>query len=132
MATNLDVITDAMRKANIINERETPSAAQGENGLTLLNDLLADWEEDGIELGFYPQTGLSDTIPIEDKFLRGVKYNLARSVAADYGADLPQETVRIADLTLDRLAKATTEVVSTDFNHMPMGSSTGWYNIETD
>lgn len=131
MATNLDVITEAMQKANIINEKETPSGTQGEKGLTLLNDLMADWEEDGIELGFYPQTSLSGTIPVDDRHLRGVKYNLARAMAADYGIDLPSETVRIAELTFDRLAKSTTETFTTDFSHMP-GGARGGYDINTD
>lgn len=121
MATNLDVITDALRLANVINERETPSSTKGETGLTLLNDMMSDWEQDGIELGYFPQTLLSDTIPIEDANLRGVKYNLARVVAGYYAFDLPFETARIAELTFARLEKATTEVVETDFGHMPLG-----------
>ena len=130
MATNLDVITDALRLANIINETETPSAAQGASGMTLLNDLMSDWEEDGIELGYYPQTSQAGTIPIADKHLRGTKYNLARGVAAAYGVDLPGETVRIAELTFARLAKSTTETFTTDFSHMPMGGR-GRFNINT-
>ena len=128
MATNLDVITEAFRKSGIINPRETPGASKGADGLELLNDMMSDWEDDGIELGYYPQTSLSGTIPIEDKHLRGVKYNLSRAIAADYGVDLPAETVRIAELTLARLEKATTEEFSTDFSHMPLGRSNG-FNI---
>lgn len=131
MATNLDIITEAMRKANILNEKETPSAPQGENGLDLLNDMMSDWEEDGIELGWYPQTSLAGTAPVENQHLRGIKYNLARSMAADYGVDLPMETVRVAELTFDRLAKSTTEDFTTDFSHMPSGAS-GGYNVNTD
>ncbi len=128
MATNLDVITDALRKANIINVRQTPSGTQGANGLTLLNDMMSDWQEDGIELGFFPQTSLSATIPVEDKHLRGIKANLARAEAADHGIELSSEAVRIAELTHARLAKSTTEEFSTDFSHMP-GGSRGRYNI---
>ena len=130
MATNLDVITDALRKANIINVRETPSDIQGANGLTLLNDMMADWQEDGIELGFFPQTSLSATIPVENKHLRGIKANLARAEAADHGIELSSEAVRIAELTYDRLAKSTTETFSTDFSHIPRGRR-GRFNITT-
>ena len=132
MATNLDVITTAMRLANIINERETPSGAQGETGLDLLNDMMSDWEADGIELGYYPQTLTSATIPIEDEHLRGAKYGLARDVAAHYGVDLPLETMRIAELTYARLSKQTTEEFTTDFSHMPMGGNSDWYDINTE
>lgn len=130
MATNLDVITEAFQKANITNERQVLTATQSAGGLTLMNDMFSDWEEDGIELGYFPQTVLSATIPVEDNKLRGVKYNLARAVAGDYGVDLPSEALRIASLTFARLEKATTEEFSTDFSHMPSGRR-GTFNITT-
>lgn len=123
MATNLDVITTAYRLANIINEREVLNATKSATGLELLNDMMSDWEQDGIELGYFPQTSLAGTIPIEDDDLRGVKYNLARGVAGFNGVDTPPETMRIAELTMARLEKATTEEVSTDFSHMPISGN---------
>lgn len=121
MSTNLDIITDAYRKANIINDRQVPTATQGAQGLTLLNDMMSDWEEDGIELGYFPQTLLADTIPTETKHDRGIKYNLARGIAGDNGTPVPAETLRIAELTFARLEKSTTEVIETDFSHIPLG-----------
>jgi len=132
MATNLDVITTALRLANVINERETPSAVQGQTGLELLNDLMSDWLEDGIELGYYPQTLTSATIPVDDEYLRGIKYNLSRDIAAHYGVDLPPETVRIAELTYQRLSKQTMEDFTTDFSHMPYGSGRGIYDVNVE
>lgn len=131
MATNLDVITAAYQLANIINEREILSATRSVSGLTLMNDMFSDWEEDGIELGYYPQTSLAGTIPIEDNKLRGVKYNLARGIAGFNGVDTPPETMRIAELTFARLEKGTTEVVETDFSHMPTGGYYG-YDVTTE
>ena len=130
MATNLDVITGAFRKANITNHRETLSPAQSTAGLELLNDMMSDWEADGIELGYFPQTSLASVIPVQDEFLRGIKYNLARAVAGDNGADVSAEVGRIASLTLDRLAKATTEEFTTDFSHMPTGRN-GFFDVTT-
>lgn len=132
MATNLDVITDALRAANIINEREVPSATQGSRGLTLLNNMMSDWHDGGLELGYYPQTSQSATIPVDDKYLRGITANLARAVAADYNIPLNAEAVRIAELTYERLAKSTAEEVNTDFNHMPLGRGQSRYDIDTD
>lgn len=130
MAANIDIIKAAYLKANIINDREVPTARQSESGLELLNDMMSDWQEDGIELGYFPQTLVDDDFPVEDKFFRGVKYNLALAVAGDNGVVAPEETRRIAGITFDRLAKATTEVVDTKFNHMPTGGRSG-FNVET-
>lgn len=122
MPSNLDVITDAYRLANIIKERSVPTATQAQDGLTLQNDMLSDWEEDGIELGYYPLP-LSSDIPVEDKYLRGIKYNLSRSISASKGLDPIPEVARIASLTLDRLTKATIEEINTDFSHIPTGNN---------
>jgi hypothetical protein len=130
MATNLDVITDAMRRMNIIHERETPSSTQGQQGLDLLNDMLADWEEDGIELGYYPQTSTSATIPVEDHALRGIKYNLALEFGAEYGLEPAPTLAERARMTKARLTKATSEEVETSFDHMPFGGSSV-YDINT-
>jgi hypothetical protein len=130
MTTNLDVITDSYRKANVINDRETLSSKQANQGLVLLNDMMSDWEEDGIELGYYPVT-LNEDIPIDDKHLRGVKYNLSRAVAGDNSLPLSQEVLRIAELTYARLEKATTENMDADFSHMPNGFN-GTYDVFSD
>ena len=131
MATNLDVITEAYEIADIINERQVLTARQSARGLSLMNDMFSDWEEDGIELGFFPQTVLSATIPIEDNKLRGVKYNLARGVAGYNSVSLSDESRRIAELTFARLEKSTTAEISTDFSHMPLGGRRGTFNINT-
>lgn len=130
MAANIDIIREALTLANIINEREVPTDRQGEYGLTLLNDMMSDWQEDGIELGYFPQTLVDATFPVEDKHFRGVKYNLARAVAGFNGVISPEETIRIANLTFDRLEKATTEVVDTSFKHMPTGRR-GTFDVNT-
>lgn len=130
MAVNLDIITEAYRKANIINDREVLNSRQSSQGLTLLNDMMSDWQEDGIELGYFPQTSINDTFPVEDKHFRGVKYNLALGVAGDNGVVAPEEARRIAGITFDRLAKATTEIVDTKFNHLPRSGRRG-FNVET-
>ena len=130
MVANIDIITEAYQLANVTNDREVLNSRQSSKGLTFLNDMMGDWQEDGIELGYFPQTLVSDDFPVEDKFFRGVKYNLALAVAGANGVVAPDETRRIAGITFDRLAKATTEVVDTKFNHMPIGGRRG-FNVET-
>jgi|TARA_R110000796_G_scaffold2805_2_gene10739 hypothetical protein len=130
MATNLDIITEAYQLANITNDREVLNSRQSTKGLTFLNDMMIDWQEDGIELGYYRQTLLNDTFPVEDRYFRGVKYNLSLGIAGANGVVAPEETRRIAGITFDRLAKATIDVVDTKYNHMPTGGRSG-FNVET-
>lgn len=48
MSTALDIITSAMRKAGILTKSESPSADEAQDGLEMLNDLLASNANDGL------------------------------------------------------------------------------------
>ena len=43
MATNSEIITDALREINVISEVDSASAEQGSTGLTKLNRMIALW-----------------------------------------------------------------------------------------
>lgn len=130
MTTNLDIITTAFRITNIINENEAPSSELAAEGLEAMNDLLDDWEADGIELGYFPQTNLAGLTPLENKDLRGVKYNLAVELAGRKSVPMIQETKDIARDGKRRLSKGAIEVVENSFSHMP-GGRHAHYNINT-
>lgn len=123
MATNLDIITAGFRKANIIDENETPSAEQGMKGLEVLNEMLADWQEDGIRIGWYPQTDLQATAPVRDKDLRAVKANLAVALGAEYGIPVADDVRQIAHDTYARLAKSALRYFESDVSMLPMGEA---------
>lgn len=130
MASNLEVITDALRIINVINNIQAPKAEQSSQGLTALNDMLADWQEDGIELGYYPQTSLAAAIPVQDQYLRGIKYNLAEELSIHYGTELLPTAKKIAANSYARLAKDTLEVVESSMDHLPSGYN--YYDINVE
>lgn len=130
MATNLEIITDALRLLNVINNIQAPTSEQSSQGLTALNDMLADWQEDGIELGYYPQTSLAATIPVQDQYLRGIKYNLAEELSTSYGTELLPKAQQIAAKSYARLAKETLEVVESSMDHLPSGYT--YYDINVE
>lgn len=89
--TILELITGALRKLNVINEVETPSAEQGAKCLEALNDMLEQWEEDGIKLQYFRQSATSATFPCPDYTIAGVRAALAIRVAGDFGAIVSTE-----------------------------------------
>ena len=123
MATNLDLITSAYRKLNVIDENEEPSPEQGVTGLAALNEMLADWEQDGIRLGWYPQTSLQAEAPLADQDVRGVKHNLAVELAGEYGMEPPARIAEIASESKARLAKAALRDYQSDVSFLP---GAGW------
>ena len=89
MPTMLDVVTDAFRKINLIAEDETPSAADGARGTTLLNDMLHGWKLQGVDLGHVTLTQ-AQSLPYDDAYMEGIKANLAVRFGAEYHAPVPQ------------------------------------------
>lgn len=121
MATNLDIITTAYRITGLLNENEAPSSELAAEGLEAMNDLLAAWDADGVELGYFPQTNLAATSPLKDSDLMGVKYSLAVVLAGRKNIPLSNETLAVATAARKMLFKSTTEMFENSFDHMPSG-----------
>jgi hypothetical protein len=85
---NLELITYALLKCNVIDENGAPSAEQGVTGLNVLNDMLLNEAADGMNLGWWKQTNQAATAPIRDGDVYGVKLMLTRALAAHYGIAL--------------------------------------------
>lgn len=103
--TNADLIADALRELNVISEIQTPSAEQYAHALRKLNQMMAKWLEDGIEIGFYPQTLASDTCPIPEYAESGVTLALAIGCASNYGATVSQELGATASSAYDTILR---------------------------
>jgi hypothetical protein len=103
--TNADLIADALRELTVISEIQTPSAEQYAHALRKLNQMMAKWLEDGIEIGFYPQTSASDYCPIPDYAESGVTKALAIECASNYGATVSAELGATAASAFDTIQR---------------------------
>ena len=134
MATNLDIITDAYRMVNVIPMTATPDSELGSTALRRLNDMLATWEQDGIDLGWFPQTDQAAEAPLDDRAIEGVKANLAMILVGVAGLDPPPWVVRQATKTYDTLLRVAVvdQLTSADMSHLPQGSGIGSdFDIDT-
>ena len=65
MATNLEIIENALREINVISEIDSASAEQGTHGLRKLNEMLAEWQEaKDFDIGWFDQGDTGDTFPL--------------------------------------------------------------------
>lgn len=126
-----ELLTDAYLELNVIRENQALSAEQAATGLRKLNQMLADWEKDGIDLGYYPQTLLTATVPITPDAERGVMLNLVIELAGAFGAQVSAATARNASQAYTRLERDAAIVVEQSLDHLP-GVARGYYNILTD
>ena len=80
-----DAVTRALQMAGV-RAAETPiTAAEMADGINLLNDMLAEWEGSGIQLGHVPITSSSDVLQIPDVCNMAVKTNLSIYMHPEYG-----------------------------------------------
>ena len=128
MITNTQLFKDALVLAGVLSEVENPSAEQGSSALRTLNEMLAEWEEDGIELGFFEQTSLSANCPLPDSAVSAVKYNLASKFGDEYGMPLSPKLEQLSQTKYKRLVRATIDTEEADMTHLP-GSLRYAYDI---
>lgn len=122
--TLLELITGSLRKINVVNEIETASAEQGAKCLESLNDMLEQWEEDGIKLQYFRQTDTSATFPCQAYTQVGVRAALAVRVAGDFGATV---SVELAAELIDGMATITRKAVSAQLGEASMSHLPGAY-----
>jgi hypothetical protein len=120
MITGIDMITDSLRLINVIRANQSPDAEMGVSSLRALNELMADWQADGIRLGWYPVTDITDELPLAEENERAIKYNLAQELCATYGLDPPPVVVEIAKATYARLAKLALQTFEESLDQLPI------------
>lgn len=123
MATNADIILGALQVLSVVTEEQrAPSAAQGEYGMTVLNDMMQEWTAAGIDLEYPSQSTLTDTTPISETDRLTVKANLAVRMADTYNRPVPQLTAAIAQSGFDRLCRdaVLANHQTQDMSHLPL------------
>lgn len=128
--TNISVITDALRDLNVISETETPSAEQGAHALRLLNEMMEAWDEDGVKLGYFAQSGTGDNCPIPAWAENAVTVKLAvEQLAPTYGAEPSAALVKKYEDRVNALLRRVLnhQLSGADMSHLALGG--GYYNI---
>jgi hypothetical protein len=126
-ATNLELITYALLKINVISESQSPSPEQGVTALNVLNDTLANAAADGIHLGWYPQTNLAATSPLQNQDVGPVKLVLAAAMAAHYGVSLSPELIAQIGAATTRLEKRALKYSEADMSELPRAQGPYWW-----
>ena len=86
MTTNSEVLTAGLRKINVIPEGGTLSAEQGLTLLPILNDMIEEWTEREIEIGYFAQSDTTQDCPIPKWAESAVKANLGAVIEPRRGA----------------------------------------------
>lgn len=126
-ATNLELVTYAFLKCNVISESDAPSSEQGVTSLNVLNDMLANMAADGIHLGWYPQTSLAAVSPLQAQDVGPVKYLLTAALASHYGIELGQLLLAEIGAANTRLMKRALKYSEADMSELPRAQGPHWW-----
>lgn len=121
--TFIELLKAALVKITVIDINETPTPEMGVSGLTAFNNMLAQWQLDGIDLGFYRVLGQDDEVPIQPGNLRGVIFNFALELATDFGITPVDDVRRIGNETYDALCKSSRKTFEADMTMLPQADA---------
>lgn len=104
MATVSDYIQSSLSLIGILAEGETPSAEQGAQAMPVLNDMMFALADDGIDLGFFPQSSTTDTLLLPEGSRETIKCLFAIRLRPYYpSSKLPPEVIEFARQGYNRL-----------------------------
>lgn len=92
-------------------------------GLTILNDMMIEWGEGGIRIGYLNPQSLTDESGIPDWALAAVKYNLAIRLAPVVERQVSSEAALTARDALRSVKRKTVKPIEMDYpSTLPMGA----------
>lgn len=105
--TNVKLIRNALSLIKVLRVGEAAEAEHSEMGMDKLNALLADWEADGVNLQYFPQTidDLGNDCPIPNDAELAVTYYLAFALAPHYGKQIDPAMVTLGEKYYARLTR---------------------------
>lgn len=123
MATGSDIVNGALRKLGV---NPSDSAITGQemlDGIESMNDMLIEWENSGIVLGFAPIADSADTVRIPRGTENAVKANLAGRMASDYSKQIQPALAAEIGASSDNMLRIIQGAPDVDYpDNLPRGS----------
>lgn len=129
--SNVDLIRDSLGLLGVLRETQAPTAEQGKLGLRVLNEMMADWEADGIDLSYVPTDSLADDLSVDDGFIAPIKYSLAHLLAPYYGIQTPAVVLQMAIGYYNRVVRGIVndQLQPVTLTNLPLGSA-NWVSAD--
>lgn len=133
MATGSDIVNGALRKLGV---NPSDSAITGQemlDGIESMNDMLIEWENSGLVLGFSPIADPADTIRVPRGTENAIKANLAGRLASDYSKQISVALAGEIAASSDNMLRIISKPVDVEYpDTLPSGSGNQCFDTELD
>lgn len=123
MASGADIVNGALRKLGVKPADDTITGQEMLDGIEVLNDMLIEWENSGIRLGFAPIADSADIIRVPRGTEEAIKGNLAGRLAPEYGKQVTPTLAAGISLATDSMLRIISKPLDVKFpDSLPLGS----------
>lgn len=132
MSTVLEVVTGALKLLEVRPAESPVTSAEAEDGLIALNDMMNEWNIDGINIGYETLDAIDDDLFVDLGAIGAIKANLAIYIAPEYGRIVSPD---LADRAANSKKALRTSIPlnSSDYpDTLPVGSGNEDNNFVTD
>lgn len=105
MTTARDIVKRALRQIGMLASGEDPASEDANDVLAALNGMLSGWTMDGIRMNL-PELALTDTVALPAGHIDGICFNLAITIAPEFGANVSPALATLADRGKQQLQRA--------------------------
>ncbi|MCH8134752.1 MAG: hypothetical protein IIB77_02090 [Proteobacteria bacterium] len=130
--TVTEVVTGALQLLEVRTAESPVTPAEVEDGLTSLNDLMNEWNVDGINIGYESIANIEDRLHVKTGSIGAIKANLAIYIASEYGKAVSIELKERAK-TSKKSLRASIPLNCSEFpDTLPIGSGNEGNNFTAD
>ena len=132
MATVTEVVTGALQLLEVRISESAITAAEAEDGLVSLNDMMNEWNVDGINIGYETLDAIEDELFVTLGSIGAIKANLAVYIAPEYGRIVTPSLAERA-IRSKRSLRASIPLNQAQFpDTLPIGSGNEGNNFTAD
>lgn len=132
MATVNEIVTGALQLLEVNVAESAIEAPEAEDGLVSLNDMMNEWNVDGIDVGYETLDEIDDELFVDLGAIGAIKANLAVYIAPEYGRTVSASLQKRANRS-KRSLRASIPLNSSAFpDTLPIGSGNEDNNFVAD
>lgn len=128
MASGADMVIGALRKLGI---KPSDSDIQGQemlDGIEVMNNMLIEWENSGIVLGFAPIAVPADVVRAPRGTEDAIQANLAARIAPEYSKQITPTLAAAISASTDNMLRIISQPVDVEYpDTLPKGSGNQCY-----